>query len=277
MLLPVGRVDGCVGNRVAAVNHHAVADINANVTCTRGVIGFLEENQVAGPCITRPDDFAVVSESFGGRSPHIPAVAAVVNDIADKAGAVKAGRWGRAAPDIRIAEIFLCFTDHVGKALVGQRLAGNIVFQIVTACRNIGIVGKEIVFVALGLQQNGIALGLILVHAAGLGDDMPEIFVHERDIENFPLSGYYLLDFQLILQIKERLQGGLHLASAVILEQNRQIGGQLIGVMTDLIEVVVILIVSGTGRFDVVDFFLKSSFERLVVIVCADNISLPNF
>lgn len=48
MLLPVGRVDGCVGNRVAAVNHHAVADINANVTCTRGVISILEENQIAG-------------------------------------------------------------------------------------------------------------------------------------------------------------------------------------------------------------------------------------
>lgn len=99
MLLPVGRVDGCVGNRVAAVNHHAVADINANVACTRGVISILEENQIAGPCITRPDDFAVVSEPFGGRAPYIPAVAAVVNDIADKAGAVKAGRWGRAAPE----------------------------------------------------------------------------------------------------------------------------------------------------------------------------------
>ena len=91
MLLPVGRVDGCVGNRVAAVNHHAVADINANVACTRGVISILEENQIAGPCITRPDDFAVVSEPFGGRAPYIPAVAAVVNDVADKAGAVKAG------------------------------------------------------------------------------------------------------------------------------------------------------------------------------------------
>ena len=38
MLLPVGRVDGCVLNGIAAVDHDPIADINADVGYPGGVI-----------------------------------------------------------------------------------------------------------------------------------------------------------------------------------------------------------------------------------------------
>ena len=38
MLLPVGRVDGCVLNGIAAVDHDPITDVNADVGHTGGVI-----------------------------------------------------------------------------------------------------------------------------------------------------------------------------------------------------------------------------------------------
>ena len=38
MLLPIGRVDGCVLNGVAAVDHDPITDVNADVGHTGGVI-----------------------------------------------------------------------------------------------------------------------------------------------------------------------------------------------------------------------------------------------
>ena len=51
MLLPVACVDICVGDRVPAVDHHPVAHIDSHMACAAGIIGALEENQVAGSCI----------------------------------------------------------------------------------------------------------------------------------------------------------------------------------------------------------------------------------
>lgn len=55
MLPPVVRLNGSIGNWVAAVNHHPVADINAHMGCATGVVGFLEEDQVSGLCLTLRD------------------------------------------------------------------------------------------------------------------------------------------------------------------------------------------------------------------------------
>ena len=38
MLLPVGRVDGCVLNGIAAVDHDPITDVNADVRHAGGVI-----------------------------------------------------------------------------------------------------------------------------------------------------------------------------------------------------------------------------------------------
>ena len=51
MLLPVGRVDAGVFDRVPAVDHHPVAYINPHMAGPAGVVGALEEDQVPRPCV----------------------------------------------------------------------------------------------------------------------------------------------------------------------------------------------------------------------------------
>ena len=51
MLLPVGRIDGCVLNGVAAVDHDAITNVDADVGHTRGVIRPDEKDEITGLCI----------------------------------------------------------------------------------------------------------------------------------------------------------------------------------------------------------------------------------
>ena len=51
MLLPVGRVDGCVLDGIAAVQHHIVTDINAHMGHAGGVVGSFEEDEITGLCV----------------------------------------------------------------------------------------------------------------------------------------------------------------------------------------------------------------------------------
>ena len=51
MLLPIGRVDGCVLNGVAAVDHDPITDVNADVGHTGGVIRPDEKDKITGLCI----------------------------------------------------------------------------------------------------------------------------------------------------------------------------------------------------------------------------------
>lgn len=97
------------------MDHHTVADINADMAGPRCVVGSLEENQVTGLCFTWTDDRTVIHQSVCCHAAYIPAVSAVIDDIADKSRAVKAGRVRRAAPDIWVSQIFLRLADHVGK------------------------------------------------------------------------------------------------------------------------------------------------------------------
>lgn len=80
MLPPVVRLNGSIGNWVAAVNHHPVADINAHMGCATGVVGFLEEDQVSGLCLTLRDNVAFSHQTVGRLPAYIPAIAAVVDD-----------------------------------------------------------------------------------------------------------------------------------------------------------------------------------------------------
>ena len=101
MALPVGRIDAGIGNGVAAVDHHAIADVDSNVRRANGVIGFLKENQVTRLCIRRRDIAAFSSQTVGRCTPTAPPIAAVIDNPANEAGAVKTGAWGTAAPHIR--------------------------------------------------------------------------------------------------------------------------------------------------------------------------------
>lgn len=78
MLPPVVRLNGSIGNWVAAVNHHPVADINAHMGCATGVVGFLEEDQVSGLCLTLRDNVAFSHQTVGRLPAYIPAIAAVL-------------------------------------------------------------------------------------------------------------------------------------------------------------------------------------------------------
>ena len=51
MLLPVGRIDGCVLNGVAAVDHDPITNINADVRHAGGVIRSDEKDKITGLCI----------------------------------------------------------------------------------------------------------------------------------------------------------------------------------------------------------------------------------
>ena len=51
MLLPIGRVDGCVLNGIAAVDHDSITNINADVGHAGGVIRPDKEDEITGLCI----------------------------------------------------------------------------------------------------------------------------------------------------------------------------------------------------------------------------------
>ena len=51
MLLPIGRVDGCVLNGIAEVDHDPITNINADVRHAGGVIRPDKEDEITGLCI----------------------------------------------------------------------------------------------------------------------------------------------------------------------------------------------------------------------------------
>ena len=73
MLLPVGRVNVCVLDGVSGTDHHAVAQIDAHMTFSGGIIRSLEENKVTGLCFCLADVLALVPQTVGGGAPHIVA------------------------------------------------------------------------------------------------------------------------------------------------------------------------------------------------------------
>ena len=157
MLPPVVRLNGSIGNWVAAVNHHPVADINAHMGCATGVVGFLEEDQVSGLCLTLRDNVAFSHQTVGRLPAYIPAIAAVVDDPAYKTGAVKTGTRRAAAPNIGITEIFLCFGNHLPEFFIRQSFARNVVILIFSAgtrairrCK--GDACKQVIPIATAIQ-----------------------------------------------------------------------------------------------------------------------------
>ena len=81
------------------MDHHPVADINAHMGRSAGVVGFLEEDQVSGLCLALRDNVAFSHQTVGRLPAYIPAIAAVVDDPANKTRTVKAGTRRAAAPE----------------------------------------------------------------------------------------------------------------------------------------------------------------------------------
>ena len=82
---PVAGVDARVLDRIAAVDHHVVPDVNADMRCAAGIVGPLEKDQVARLCLGAWNDGADISQPFRRQSSVIPSISAVVDDPADKA------------------------------------------------------------------------------------------------------------------------------------------------------------------------------------------------
>ena len=119
MLLPVGRIDRCKLDRISAVQHDSIPDIDANVGDTGRVVCSNEEDEIAGFCICLGNRRADIVKPLRTEPPGIYK-SAVCENPAHKAGAVK-GRVGiGTAPHIRIAEILFRLGNQRRKLLVVQ-------------------------------------------------------------------------------------------------------------------------------------------------------------
>ena len=102
MGLPIAAVQVGIADRVATMEHPAVAHIDATMGNSRCVIGADKKHQITGPRAARPG--ADVIKALRPQPPKAPA--ALIVDVADEAGAVKGRGRAAAAPHIREAEIF---------------------------------------------------------------------------------------------------------------------------------------------------------------------------
>ena len=130
----------CVLDGVSGTDHHAIAEVDSNVTFSGGIIRSLEENKVTGLCFGLADVLALVPQTVGGRAPYI--VAVLVVDPADIAAAIKAGLRGGTAPHIGRTHILLGFLVDGGKFLVRQGFCRNLIVDARCAGA-IGATGRQ--------------------------------------------------------------------------------------------------------------------------------------
>ena len=77
-----------------------------------------------------------------------------------------------------------------------------------------------------------------------------------------------------VLLGEQALQGALDLRPGVVLEQDGQVGGQLIGVVADLRQVVAVLVIAGVGAFDIAYLVIEGSLQSGIVRICSDDVSV---
>ena len=81
------------------MEHHIIAHIDANMGRAGGVIGALEEHQITRSDIGGGHPRTELAQPLRTQPAEAPAHAAVVVDVADKAGAVEGGGRTAAAPE----------------------------------------------------------------------------------------------------------------------------------------------------------------------------------
>ena len=218
----------------------------------------------------------------------------MVDDPADKSGTVEAGTGGTAAPHIGHPQVLFCLTNHIGKFLIRQGFAGNVIIRVRAGRVGVDIILKQIRAVTLGLQQEFIPFLLIFRQARGC-DCRSQPVVFEGDIEDVivvlhfdlvfflgRIPGFrvghsagvgfcagsrlhFFLQCQRVLPFKQRTQRILNFRSGVILEQHCQIGGQLVWIVVDLIQLVPVFIVARMGGFHIGNLLLKGCLQRLII------------
>ena len=162
MSLPVGGIDTRVLDRVAAVDHHAVANIDGHMGGSCGVIRALEEDQVSGLGFASRDNSADVLQSVCRQSSDVPSVSTVIDNPADKAGAVKARGRGRSAPDIGVSKILLSLGDHLPELFIRQSFTGDVVVQHILDSDSVGIISEDLRLIAERLHQESVTRHLFI-------------------------------------------------------------------------------------------------------------------
>ena len=115
MLLEIACVHARVLDGIAAVNHHAVANIDAHMARASGIVSLLEEDQIARLGFCGRNASAHGTQVFCAPLAYIPTVAAVIEHPTYETGTVKSGSDTFAARYIGHAEIFFSLTDHICK------------------------------------------------------------------------------------------------------------------------------------------------------------------
>ena len=100
------------------MDHFVIADIDADMGCSRRVVSALEKHKVAGFDIGGGYTGADVPKTVSTKSSDVPTDTAVIDHPRHKTGAVERGGRAAAAPNIRIAEILFGFFYHSGKLWV---------------------------------------------------------------------------------------------------------------------------------------------------------------
>ena len=101
MGLPIAAIQVGIADRVATMEHPAVAHIDTHMRNARCVIGADKEHQITGPGAARPG--ADIIKALRPQPPKAPA--ALIVDVADEAGAVKGCGGAAAAPHIGAYDI----------------------------------------------------------------------------------------------------------------------------------------------------------------------------
>ena len=89
MLLPITRIEVGVRNRVATVQHHGIAHIDADMGNAGGVVGADKKHKVAGLNLLRGNRGTDIAKALCAQPSHVPS--AVIDYPAHKAAAIKAG------------------------------------------------------------------------------------------------------------------------------------------------------------------------------------------
>ena len=223
----------------------------------------------------------------------------MVDDPAYKTGAVKTGTRRAAAPNIGITEIFLCFGNHLPEFFIRQSFARNVVILVFSAgtrairrCK--GYACKQVISIAPALQCDFVSLQLVICKA-GISCNIVNTPIEQRYIEDFililyrhligvgvsgsgdwivaiahtgflPCPDFHLfLQLQLILRFKNTLEPRLHLASRIVFKFYGQQRCKLIGIVTNLCQIVAILVIARMVAFNAVDLFAKFIFQLGII------------
>ena len=297
MALPIAALGAGVGDGISAVDHHPIAHIDAHmggVAGVRGVVGVVEEDQVPRLRLVGRDDVAYPFQPLGPQPPHAPAVAAVVDDPRHEAGTVKTCAGGTAAPYIGHSQILLRLGYHPAELLIGQRLARDVIVRVLAPGHAVHILPEQLRTVAAGGHQHIIAVGLLRCQPRG-PYHRPQPLVRQLHIEDMIVVRHFHIvvvalavrpcfcavshlhlrrEGEGVLLGEQALQGALDLRPGVVLEQDGQVGGQLIGVVADLRQVVAVLVIAGVGAFDIAYLVVQGSLHSGVVRICPGDVSI---